>query len=130
MLVARSTDKLQSLANELAQAHTISARSISADLGVPGAGHALAKQLANDNVTIDVLVNNAGFADFGVFHEADSAKLDAMILLNIATLTELMRDLLARARTQRGVDRSILPGAADGRVLRHKGLRSFAQRGS
>ena len=94
MLVARSADKLQTLADELIRTHNISARIISADLGIAGAGHALASRLAHENVNVDVLINNAGFADFGPFHEADKAKIDSMILLNIATLTELMRDLV------------------------------------
>lgn len=94
VLVARSADKLQTLADELIRIHNISARIMAADLGVPGAGHALASRLTHDNVMVDVLINNAGFADFGPFHEADGAKLDSMISLNIATLTELMRDLI------------------------------------
>ncbi len=103
MLVARSEQKLQALADELQRTQNIRARSMTADLGVPGAGHALAKRLAHDNVLVDVLVNNAGFADFGTFHEADAAKLDSMISLNIATLTELMHDLLPiMVRRKRG----------------------------
>lgn len=94
VLVARSADKLQLLADELIRTQNISAQIISADLGVPGAGHALAKVLAEKGITIDVLVNNAGFADFGDFHTANAAKLDSMISLNIGTLTELMRDLV------------------------------------
>ena len=103
MLVARSADKLQALADELQRTHMIKASTMTADLGVPGAGHALAERLAHDNVMVDVLVNNAGFADFGIFHNADSAKLDSMISLNIATLTELMRDLVpGMVKRQRG----------------------------
>ena len=94
VLVARSADKLQNLADELISAQKISAQIISADLGVPGAGHALATTLTDRGIVIDVLVNNAGFADFGEFHLADPRKLDSMISLNICTLTELMRELV------------------------------------
>jgi uncharacterized protein len=34
-------------------------------------------------------VNNAGFGDFGYFHEGDIKKYTEMIGLNITTLTEL-----------------------------------------
>jgi uncharacterized protein len=94
VLVARSEGRLRTVASELASAHSISAHIITADLGVPGAGHALATEIAARGFSIDVLVNNAGFADFGDMWKADANKLDSMILLNMATLTELMHDLL------------------------------------
>jgi uncharacterized protein len=94
VLVARSETRLRSVATELASAYSISAHIIAADLGISGAGHALAGEVVKRGFTIDVLVNNAGFADFGDMWKADPKKLDSMILLNMATLTELMRDLL------------------------------------
>jgi uncharacterized protein len=94
VLVARNTSQLESLATELAQKHSISAQTITADLGLPGAGHALATDLASRGLAIDVLVNNAGYADFGNLWEADAGKIDGMLTLNMATLTELMHDLL------------------------------------
>ncbi len=94
VLVARSTDRLQQLADELEKTHSISAHIISADLGVPGAGHALAAELTKKSFVVDVLVNNAGFGDYGNFWEMPSAKLDGMLDLNMGTLTELMRELI------------------------------------
>jgi uncharacterized protein len=89
VLVARNEDKLRTLAVELAAKHSISADVVAADLG---AGGALATQL--DGRQIDVLVNNAGFGDFGEFHQADPAKISQMVALNVATLTDLTRALL------------------------------------
>jgi uncharacterized protein len=94
VLVARSEDRLRAVASELASQHSISAHVIAADLGVSGAGHALAAEISKRGFAIDVLINNAGFADFGEMWKADPKKLDSMIALNIATLTELMRDLI------------------------------------
>jgi uncharacterized protein len=92
VLVARNEDKLRTLAVELAAKHSISADVVAADLGAAGAGVALATQL--DGRQIDVLVNNAGFGDFGEFHQADPAKISQMVALNVATLTDLTRALL------------------------------------
>lgn len=94
VLVARSEDKLRRIGEELHSAHGANAHVITADLALPGAGSAMAAQLRSDGLDIDVLVNNAGFADFGEFRTADLAKTMAMISLNIATLTELTRELL------------------------------------
>lgn len=94
VLVARSTGKLQALADELMVKNSITAHVLTADLGHAGAGHALASDLAAMGLGIDVLVNNAGFADFGEMWKADAPKLDAMIALNMAVLTELMHDLI------------------------------------
>jgi uncharacterized protein len=94
VLVARSAGKLQAVADRLSAKHSVSSRVMTADLAAPGAGHALASELAAEGITVDVLVNNAGFADFGDMAQADPAKLDSMIALNITTLTDLMRDLL------------------------------------
>jgi uncharacterized protein len=94
VLVARSTAQLDALANDLRASHSISTHTITADLGVPGAGHALVTELGVRGLSIDVLVNNAGFADFGNMWEAQASKLDGMVVLNMATLTELMHDLL------------------------------------
>jgi uncharacterized protein len=100
VLVARTETALSAVASDVRAAGG-TANVITADLATPGAGHRLATELANRNLEINVLVNNAGFADFGQFHESDAAKLDRMIALNIATLTELMRDLLPGMVTRR-----------------------------
>ena len=94
VLVARSRARLDELGAELSAAHGIAATAIAADLAVQNAGHDLAAELQRRNIQIDILINNAGFADFGNFCEADSVKIDQMMRLNIATLTELIRDLL------------------------------------
>lgn len=92
VLVARSEGKLRAVADELAAAHGIIADVLTADLSEPGAGAALAAQLGERQ--IDVLVNNAGFGDYGPFHEAPVEKVSQMVQLNIATLTDLTRALL------------------------------------
>jgi uncharacterized protein len=93
VLVARTESALASVAAEVKK-HGASATVVSADLAAPHAGHQLSADLRARGLHIDVLVNNAGFADFGPFHTADADKIDRMISLNIATLTELMRDLV------------------------------------
>jgi hypothetical protein len=83
VLVARSEAALQQLASELGG----NARAVVADLSDPAG----AAKLAADVPDVDVLVNNAGFGDFGNFATASPEKLDQMIELNVGSLTRLCR---------------------------------------
>lgn len=89
VLVARSAGKLQSIADELAAKHKISARALPADLTDPQAPQAIFNQLNADNINVDILINNAGFGDYGPFAASDRAKIMEMVQVNVAALTEL-----------------------------------------
>jgi short-subunit dehydrogenase len=101
VLVARSQKHLDELAAELQQRHSVTAAVIAQDLAVDGAAAKLASALAKSQLTIDILINNAGFGDTKPFIQADAAQLTSMIQLNILTLTELTREL-APGMVERG----------------------------
>jgi short-subunit dehydrogenase len=85
VLAARSGAKLEELAAELG-----GARVVAVDLSDPNAPAKLVAEVAS----VDVLVNNAGFGDYGAFAEASPSKLDEMIELNVGALTRLTRAYL------------------------------------
>jgi hypothetical protein len=87
ILVARSVDKLQSIADELSGLHGIKAGVIGQDLGYEGAAEELMQKLGDQRV--DMLINNAGFGEFGTFIDADIKRLNQMVQLNVAALTSL-----------------------------------------
>jgi hypothetical protein len=89
VLVARSADKLEALAKELGGAETIPL-----DLGRSDAVDSLTRTLTERELEPSVLVNNAGFADYGEFWQSDPKKLQEMLMLNMVTLTMLTRALL------------------------------------
>jgi hypothetical protein len=91
VLVARSTEKLQALATELSGKHGIAALALSSDLSAPAAPQQIYDALAAQGITLDVLVNNAGYANYGHFHENDMEKDLNMAHLNMITLTHLTR---------------------------------------
>src|SRR3954469_20394085 len=94
VLVARSGGKLEELAAELRTGHGIAARVIAKDLARPESPEDLARELEAAGVTVDVLINNAGFATFGPFVAADlHAELEEL-QLNVVTLTHLTKKLL------------------------------------
>jgi uncharacterized protein len=94
VLVARSADKLEALGQELRQKYGIESTNIAMDLSTPDAAERLTRELETRNLRIDVLINNAGFADYGEFWILEANKTAQMLHLNITTLTMLSRALL------------------------------------
>src|SRR3977135_3147516 len=94
VLVARSTEKLETLTEELRSAHGVSVESIPFDLSAPGAGQQLADELTRRELEIDLLVNNAGFGDQGRFQELSLERQLQSINLQNATAVELTHRLL------------------------------------
>ena len=91
VLVARSKDKLDELKNELEKSHNIWVYTIGKDLSLPGAASEVYDELKTKSITIDYLVNNAGFGDFGLFAQSDWNKQEQMINLNVTALAHFTR---------------------------------------
>ncbi|MGL4882457.1 MAG: SDR family NAD(P)-dependent oxidoreductase, partial [Waterburya sp.] len=89
ILVARSQAKLEQLATELATQHQIKTTVVIKDLTEPAAGQALFKQVQAQGLTVDLLINNAGFGDYGTFSDRPLSKQLEMVQLNITVLLEL-----------------------------------------
>ncbi len=100
VLVARSEDKLKQLAQELQTQFRIQTEIIVQDLALAGAAQLVSEKVSQKGLNIDILINNAGFGDYGVFTERDLSKQLAMIQLNITTLVELTHIFLSRMRAQ------------------------------
>ena len=98
VLVARSADKLKALAAELQSAHGVAVRVQPADLSRPGAAQALAVALKRRRVTVDVLVNNAGVLEQGVFCDIAAARHQDLIDLNVSGLTAMLVQFLPGMR--------------------------------
>ncbi|MEO0368919.1 MAG: SDR family oxidoreductase [Pseudomonadota bacterium] len=103
VLVARSQDKLNQLAEQLQQQHSIRAHVISQDLTEPNATASIARQVEELGIVIDLLINNAGFGDYGSFSESLLDRQNSMIQLNISALVELTHTFLpAMLKRQQG----------------------------
>lgn len=94
VLVARSADRLRALADELAARHGIRALALPADLSDPAAPTAIMSALGERAVSIDILINNAGFGTYGPFASSDPARELAMLQVNIVSLVHLTRLVL------------------------------------
>lgn len=91
VLVARSADKLRQLASELEKAHGTRSLILASDLTEPGSPAYLLDQTTRADIQVDVLVNNAGFGQYGMFAESDLEECLRQIQLNVTTLTHLTR---------------------------------------
>lgn len=89
ILVARSEDKLQELATELQNKYQIQAEVIVQDLTEPGAGTKVFEIVTQKELTVDLLINNAGFGDYGTFADRELQRQLDMVQLNIKVLVEL-----------------------------------------
>ena len=94
VLVARRRERLEELAAELRKQHGVEVHVVAADLGRADAPQAIVDRLTRDGVTIDVLVNNAGFGALGPVAELDLHRQMEMVQVNVAALTHLTRLLL------------------------------------
>jgi short-subunit dehydrogenase len=88
LLVARDAGRLEALAERLGAEHGIQVEVLPADL-ISKADVLKVEQRLRDDSTITLLVNNAGVAMNGPLVSADLDQAEAMIQLNVVTLTRL-----------------------------------------
>jgi short-subunit dehydrogenase len=91
-LVARRRERLERLASELAGQHGVRAEAIAADLAEPTERDRLARELEGRGLTVEVLVNNAGFGIYVPFADSDRERE----LHQLRLLVEAVVDLDAR----------------------------------
>jgi short-subunit dehydrogenase len=103
VLVARRTERLESLAAELRATHGVTATVISQDLSLPDAGATLASAVNERGITVTSLINNAGFGSHGEFHETEASVSSGQIALNIAALVDVTRAFIDDLRASSGI---------------------------
>lgn len=82
ILIARTQGRLEALAADLITQFNTQVKVIALDLSHPDASQDIIRQLEAEALDADVLVNNAGFADYGEFASCDPEKTADMITLN------------------------------------------------
>jgi short-subunit dehydrogenase len=92
VLVARSADRLEALADDLRARHRITVTTLPADLSLPAEVSRVAAQAATTE--IDVLVNNAGFGTYGTFADLDAGREHDEIMVNAVAAVDLAHAVL------------------------------------
>ncbi|BDD01090.1 SDR family oxidoreductase [Persicobacter psychrovividus] len=91
VIIARSEGKLLELKEELSQKHQIAVKVIVKDLTDANAPQEIYDEVQASGISIDFLINNAGFGGVGKFHQRAWEDDLAMINLNIVALSALTR---------------------------------------
>lgn len=89
ILSARSADALAEVGKKLSTKYKIKATPIAADLGTPGGGTKLVEEIAKRGLSVNVVVNNAGYGIAGAFAGSKKEEQLGMIDLNDRALVEL-----------------------------------------
>lgn len=105
VLVARSKEKLQVLAAELRSRHGVTVHIFPSDLTRNEGPHELMEAVLEAGIQVDLLINNAGFGDFGMFDEQGTSRITALMDLNVRALVVLTRLFLKpmQARGKGGI---------------------------
>lgn len=102
ILTARSHDKLREIAADLMHKHEISVHTFTADLTQSDAPQRLIERIKEAGLTVDHLINNAGFGKWAHFLAEDLNTYEQMLSLNISALVKLtylcLPEMLARGK--------------------------------
>lgn len=101
ILVARSAQALDALAETLRRDHGVEVVVVPLDLCAAGATQQLCARVAQLGLEVEVLVNNAGVLHRGAFTETAFGDQQGLVQLNIGALTELTH-LFLPGMVQRG----------------------------
>jgi short-subunit dehydrogenase len=99
VLVARRKERLVALAEELSAEHGIRAETIACDLGKAASRARIPGRITELGLDVEILVNNAGFATGGPFHESDPSReldqvhvlVEAVVALTSAFLPQMVK---------------------------------------
>lgn len=104
ILTARNENDLNVLKEDLVNQYGIDVVVLVHDLIEEAAAQQIYAEIEQQNRFVDVLINNAGYGDYGEFVSADWQKLQGMILLNVSATTHLchlfLPSMIARGQGQ------------------------------
>ena len=101
ILVARSEKRLNALKTALENQYDVQGTVIVQDLAKENAAQAVYDAVEAAGLTVDVLVNDAGFGDYGRYANTDWDKQQRMVHVNILALMQMTRLFLPQM-LQRG----------------------------
>ncbi|MCP2727811.1 SDR family NAD(P)-dependent oxidoreductase [Limnofasciculus baicalensis] len=91
VLVARNENKLNEIKRNFEQNYQVIVKVLGKDLSQPNIAVQIFNDLEKDQIQIDVLINNAGFGDFGEFVNTNWEKEADMMQVNMVALTQMTK---------------------------------------
>ena len=112
VLTARRMDRLEQLARSLRERHGIKTETFAADLSQPDAPRTIFEFTQQRGIEIDLLINNAGFGQYGELPQVDTQRLLDMVQVNCSAVVHLTRLFLPGMVQRRRGDVLILASTA------------------
>ncbi|MBI3193511.1 MAG: SDR family oxidoreductase [Ignavibacteriae bacterium] len=94
ILVARNEQRLQTVANELKARYDTECEVMAIDLSLPESAKELYERIHTKHLTVEIVINNAGFGTWGNYWELDEEKERGEMQLNMVTLALLTKYFL------------------------------------
>ena len=95
-LVARREERLRELAQELEREHGVRAEVVAASVSEPDGRRQLVEEIEGRGLTVEVLVNNAGFGSGGRFQNQELEREEEMVRTNVEAVVSLCGAYAAR----------------------------------
>ncbi|HTB09982.1 MAG TPA: SDR family oxidoreductase [Bryobacteraceae bacterium] len=112
VLTARRMDRLEALSSQLRSTHSIQVECIAADLNLPDAPGQIFTFTEAKGLSIDFLINNAGFGQYGEFARSTVDRQLSMVQVNCAAVVALTHLYLEGMVERRRGDILILASTA------------------
>jgi len=112
VLTARRKDRLEDLARGLAENYKIRAEVIAGDLADSNAPENILSFTKEKGIEIELLINNAGFGQYGEFHSIEKQRLLDMVQVNCSAVVNLTHLFLPQMIQRKRGDVLILASTA------------------
>ena len=112
LLTARRLDRLEKLAADLQKKYGIQTQVFAADLAKREAPQKIFEYTKEKGLRIDLLINNAGFGQYGELQEVETQRLVDMVEVNCTAVVQLTRLFLPDMVARRGGDILIVASTA------------------
>jgi len=112
VLTARRQERLAALAQELKVKHRVKTEVFGADLTRPSAPEEIFGFTQGKGIEIELLVNNAGFGQYGEFQAVEAERLLEMVQVNCGAVVHLTRLYLPGMVARRSGDLLIVASTA------------------
>jgi uncharacterized protein len=112
VVTARRRDRLEELSRKLAATHKVQVEVVVSDLAEPGATRTIYDFTQEKGIVIDLLINNAGFGQYGEFAGVATQRLLDMVQVNCTAVVHLTHLFLPQMIQRRRGDILILASTA------------------
>lgn len=94
LLVARSDKNLADAKKSISEKYGVRVEYLSADLSISGSAQTILDWIVQNNFSVNILINNAGYGIWGTVEQTPWKELHNMMQLNMLTVVELCQALI------------------------------------